>query len=96
MKDETWSGRITSFLIAFVTLGFQSIEAKTLYTACPIRTCFLSGGVTYFQGYFKDDVLDVEMLQMNANVSVAALAARNIDYNLICNPSSPRTCAGCP
>jgi len=44
---------------------------------------FLSGGVAKFQGYFKDEGLDVEVLQMNANVSVAALAARNIDYNLI-------------
>ena len=36
-----------------------------------------------FQGYFKDEGLDVEVLQMNANVSVAALAAGNVDYNLI-------------
>jgi NitT/TauT family transport system substrate-binding protein len=44
---------------------------------------FLSGGVAQFQGYFKDEGLDVEVLQMNANVSIAALAAGNIDYNLI-------------
>ena len=36
-----------------------------------------------YQGYFRDEGLDVEVLQMNANVSVAALAAGNIDYNLI-------------
>ena len=59
------------------------MKRKRFTSACPIRTCFLSGGVAYFQGYFKDDVLDVEVLQMNANVSVAARAARNIDYNLI-------------
>ena len=44
---------------------------------------FLSGGVAKYQGYFKDEGLDVEVLQMNANVSVAALAAGNVDYNLI-------------
>jgi NitT/TauT family transport system substrate-binding protein len=76
--------KITGFLIAFVTLGFQSVEAKTIYIGVSNPDMsFLSGGVAQFQGYFKDEGLDVEVLQMNANVSVAALAARNIDYNLI-------------
>ena len=76
--------KITGFLIAFVTLGFQSVEAKTIYIGMSNPDMsFLSGGVAQFQGYFKDEGLDVEVLQMNANVSVAALAARNIDYNLI-------------
>jgi NitT/TauT family transport system substrate-binding protein len=76
--------KITGFLIAFVTLGFQSVEAKTIYIGVSNPDMsFLSGGVAHFQGYFKDEGLDVEVLQMNANVSVAALAARNIDYNLI-------------
>jgi NitT/TauT family transport system substrate-binding protein len=76
--------KITGFLIAFVTLGFQSVEAKTIYIGVSNPDMsFLSGGVAQFQGYFKDEGLDVDVLQMNANVSVAALAARNIDYNLI-------------
>ena len=61
--------KITGFLIAFVTLGFQSIEAKTLYIGVSNPDMsFLSGGVAYFQGYFKYEGLDVEVLQMNANV----------------------------
>jgi NitT/TauT family transport system substrate-binding protein len=76
--------KITGFLIAFVTSGFQVIEAKTIYIGVSNPDMsFLSGGVAQFQGYFKDEGLDVDVLQMNANVSVAALAARNIDYNLI-------------
>lgn len=59
-------------------------EAKTIYIAVSNPDMsFLSGGVAKFQGYFKDEGLDVEVLQMNANVSVAALAAGNVDYNLI-------------
>ncbi len=59
-------------------------DAKTIYIAVSNPDMsFLSGGVAKFQGYFKDEGLDVEILQMNANVSVAALAARNVDYNLI-------------
>jgi NitT/TauT family transport system substrate-binding protein len=75
---------ISGFLIALLALGFQVVEAKTIYIGVSNPDMsFLSGGVAHFQGYFKDEGLDVEVLQMNANVSVAALAARNIDYNLI-------------
>jgi NitT/TauT family transport system substrate-binding protein len=73
-------------LIALVLIasGTGVVEAKTIYIGVSNPDMsFLSGGVAHFQGYFKDEGLDVEVLQMNANVSVAALAARNIDYNLI-------------
>ena len=67
-----------------LSCAFQGAEAKTLYIAVSNPDMsFLSGGVAKFQGYFKDEGLDVEVLQMNANVSVAALAAGNVDYNLI-------------
>lgn len=69
---------------AFLTLAVRGVEAKTIYIAVSNPDMsFLSGGVAKFQGYFKGEGLDVEVLQMNANVSVAALAAGNIDYNLI-------------
>jgi NitT/TauT family transport system substrate-binding protein len=69
---------------ALFAFGSQRVEAKTIYIGVSNPDMsFLSGGVAHFQGYFKDEGLDVEVLQMNANVSVAALAAGNIDYNLI-------------
>ncbi|MGH7873639.1 MAG: ABC transporter substrate-binding protein [Candidatus Binatia bacterium] len=69
---------------AFLALTFHRVEAKTIYIAVSNPDMsFLSGGVAKYQGYFKDEGLDVEVLQMNANVSVAALAAGNVDYNLI-------------
>ncbi len=68
----------------FLALPFNRVEAKTIYIAVSNPDMsFLSGGVAKYQGYFKDEGLDVEVLQMNANVSVAALAAGNVDYNLI-------------
>src|SRR5258708_1909688 len=69
---------------ALLSFAFQGAEAKTLYIAVSNPDMsFLSGGVAKYQGYFKDEGLDVEVLQMNANVSVAALVAGNVDYNLI-------------
>jgi ABC-type nitrate/sulfonate/bicarbonate transport system substrate-binding protein len=70
--------------VIFIALGISRVEAKTLYIAVSNPDMsFLSGGVAQYQGYFKDEGLEVEVLQMNANVSVAALAAGNVDYNLI-------------
>src|SRR5215813_221248 len=72
------------FTVVFLILALPRAEAKTIYVAVSNPDMsFLSGGVAKFQGYFKDEGLDVEVLQMNANVSVAALAAGNVDYNLI-------------
>lgn len=44
---------------------------------------FLSGGVAKFRGFFKEEGLDAELVQITANVSIAALAGANVDYNLI-------------
>ena len=71
-------------ILALAAPHAERVEAKTIYIGVSNPDMsFLSGGVAKFQGYFKDEGLDVEILQMNANVSVAALAAGNIDYNLI-------------
>lgn len=70
--------------VTFFLLTLDVAEAKTIYIAVSNPDMsFLSGGVAKSQGYFKDEGLDVEILQMNANVSVAALASGNVDYNLI-------------
>jgi ABC-type nitrate/sulfonate/bicarbonate transport system substrate-binding protein len=71
-------------VVGCAALVFAGAEAKTIYVAVSNPDMsFLSGGVAKYQGYFKDEGLSVEVLQMNANVSVAALAAGNVDYNLI-------------
>ncbi|HWH76406.1 MAG TPA: ABC transporter substrate-binding protein [Candidatus Binatus sp.] len=44
---------------------------------------FLSGGVAKYKGFFKEEGLDAELVQITANVSIAALAGGNVDYNLI-------------
>ncbi|MGE5217626.1 MAG: ABC transporter substrate-binding protein [Chloroflexota bacterium] len=78
--------RVLGVLLAFALLApvLRTVQAKTIYIGVSNPDMsFLSGGVAKFQGYFQDEGLDVEILQMNANVSIAALAAGNLDYNLI-------------
>lgn len=85
MRNLNRSAMAFFLVIAFLTLGRPATtEAKKIYIGISNPDMsFLSGGVAQFEGYFKDEGLDVELVQMNANVSVAALAAGNIDYNLI-------------
>lgn len=83
---KTPSRLVMAFLlaIALITLSPVGTDAKKIYIGISNPDMsFLSGGVAQFEGYFKDEGLDVEMIQISANVSVAALAAGNIDYNLI-------------
>jgi NitT/TauT family transport system substrate-binding protein len=71
-------------LLAWTALAPAKAEAKKIYIAISNPDMsFLTGGVAQFEGYFKDEGLDVELVQINANVSVAALAGGNVDYNLI-------------
>jgi NitT/TauT family transport system substrate-binding protein len=71
-------------LLAGAVLAPAKTEAKKIYIAISNPDMsFLTGGVAQFEGYFKDEGLDVELVQINANVSVAALAGGNVDYNLI-------------
>lgn len=44
---------------------------------------FLTGGVGQKRGFFRDEGLDVELIRMNANISVTALSTGDIDYTMI-------------
>ncbi|MBM4261431.1 MAG: ABC transporter substrate-binding protein [Deltaproteobacteria bacterium] len=62
--------------------GLASAQKITIAVSNPDMS-FLSGGVAKFKGFFKEEGLDAELVQITANVSIAALAGGNIDYNLI-------------
>jgi len=85
-------GRIKARMIFFLcaievlALGFSLSLAQAQKIRIAVSNpdmSFLSGGVAKFNGFFEGEGLEAELIQMNANVSVAALASGNIDYNLI-------------
>jgi NitT/TauT family transport system substrate-binding protein len=76
--------RVTLLVILLFALAPEPAHAKKIYIAISNPDMsFLSGGVAQYEGYFREEGLDVEVVQIAANVSIAALAAGNIDYNLI-------------
>src|SRR5713226_8469681 len=44
---------------------------------------FLPAGVAAKKGFFKEEGLEAEVIRMNANVAVAALASGDVDYTMI-------------
>jgi ABC-type nitrate/sulfonate/bicarbonate transport system substrate-binding protein len=73
---------ILALLLILFPLSIAQAQKITVAVSNPDMS-FLSGGVAKYRGYFKDEGLDAELVQMTANVSIAALASGDIDYNLI-------------
>jgi NitT/TauT family transport system substrate-binding protein len=74
-------------LFAIVCLG---ADGRRLFAAEKVRIAvtnfnmsFLSAGIAAKRGFFKDEGLDAEVIRMNANIAIAALAAGDIDYTMI-------------
>src|SRR5687768_13716714 len=70
-------------MISFWTLLAPAQAQKISIAVSNPDMSFLSGGVAKFKGFFKEEGLDAELVQISANVSIAALAGGNVDYNLI-------------
>jgi NitT/TauT family transport system substrate-binding protein len=56
---------------------------KVRLSISSIDVSFLSGGIALKRGFFRDEGLDVELIRMNANVSVTALSTGDIDYTMV-------------
>jgi len=44
---------------------------------------FLTGAVALKRGFFKEEGLEAELIRMNANISITALATGDIDYTML-------------
>ena len=76
---------------------------ESLYAADKIRVsissldvAFLTGGVAFKRGFFKEEGIDAELIRMNANVSITALVNGDIDYTLIFGSVVRATVRGFP
>jgi NitT/TauT family transport system substrate-binding protein len=72
-----------------LTLAF-ALSASPLQAADKVRlsissidVSFLTAGVGQKRGFFRDEGFDMELIRMNANISVTALSTGDIDYTMI-------------
>jgi NitT/TauT family transport system substrate-binding protein len=58
-------------------------EDKVRMSISSIDVSFLTAGVGHRRGFFRDEGLDLELIRMNANISVTALSTGDVDYTMI-------------
>jgi NitT/TauT family transport system substrate-binding protein len=77
--------KITAMVfVALLGLSPASQAADKLrLSISALDVSFLTAGIAQKRGFFKDDGLDVEVIRMNANVSVTALSTADIDYSMV-------------
>ena len=56
---------------------------KVRMSISAVDVSFLTGGLAVKRGMFRDEGLEVELIRMNANVSVTALSTGDIDYTMV-------------
>ena len=68
--------------LLFLTPPLQAAE-KVRLSISALDVSFLTAGIASKRGFFKDEGLDVEVICMNANVSIPALSTGDIDYTMV-------------
>jgi ABC-type proline/glycine betaine transport system substrate-binding protein len=56
---------------------------------------FLSSGLAVKKGFFKEEGIEAEIVRMNANVAITALASGDTDYTMIFGSVCGRRSAVC-
>jgi NitT/TauT family transport system substrate-binding protein len=71
------------FLILALVSGRCDAADKVRLSISAIDVSFLTAGLALKRGFFRDEGLDVELIRMNANVSITALATGDVDYTMV-------------
>jgi ABC-type nitrate/sulfonate/bicarbonate transport system substrate-binding protein len=72
-----------SLLALFVLVSPLQAADKVRLSISSVDVSFLTSGVGVKRGFFRDEGFDVELIRMNANVSVTALSTGDVDYTMI-------------
>jgi NitT/TauT family transport system substrate-binding protein len=75
-----WLALVLGLLIAS---GSAQAMDKVRMSISAVDVSFLTGGLALKRGMFRDEGLDLELIRMNANVSVTALSTTDIDYTMV-------------
>jgi NitT/TauT family transport system substrate-binding protein len=70
-------------LSLFVSAEEVAAADKVRLSISAVDVSFLTAGLALKRGIFRDEGLDVELIRMNANVSIIALSTTDIDYTMV-------------
>lgn len=68
---------------AFLVASPLQAADKVRLSISALDVSFLTAGVASKRGFSKNEGLDVEVIRMNANVSIPALSTGDIDYTMV-------------
>ena len=84
MKHNHTKSRIWIAVVAALMLrGSADAAEKVRLSVSSLDAAFLTPAVAHKRGFFKEEGLEEEIIRMNANVSITALATGDIDYTMI-------------
>jgi len=77
--------KISAAITLSLLMASSSVCAadKVRMSISAVDVSFLTAGVALKRGMFRDEGLDLELIRMNANVSITALATGDIDYTMV-------------
>lgn len=70
-------------VLSLILLSGNAAADKVRMSISAVDVSFLTAGVALKRGMFRDEGLDLELIRMNANVSITALATGDIDYTMV-------------
>jgi NitT/TauT family transport system substrate-binding protein len=73
---------IIGLSLFFAVVSAEAAD-KLRMSISAVDVSFLTSGVALKRGMFRDEGLDVELIRMNANISVTALSTGDIDYTMV-------------
>ena len=71
------------FLFLMMWEGSGEAADKVRLSVSAVDVSFFSAGLASRRGFFRDEGLDVEIIRMNANVSIMALSTGDIDHTMV-------------
>jgi ABC-type nitrate/sulfonate/bicarbonate transport system substrate-binding protein len=74
---------LSGLVLTLVLSSVLHAADKVRLSISSLDVSFLTSGVGVKRGFFRDEGLDVELIRMNANVSVTALSTGDVDYTMI-------------
>lgn len=72
-----------ALVLAFVISGYADAADKVRISVSSLDVAFFTPAVAHKRGFFKEEGIEAELIRMNANISVTALATGDIDYTMI-------------
>jgi ABC-type nitrate/sulfonate/bicarbonate transport system substrate-binding protein len=81
LNRRLWTTLLT--LAVLCAAGNSSAADKIRISVTNFNMSFLPAGLAVKKGFFKEEGLEAEVIRMNANVAVAALAGGDTDYTMV-------------